>query len=55
MIISEEVEIILNSANKYHFINLGYNYKNGNKLIVPIEHLTRGSHAIVKVECDVER
>ena len=54
MILTEKVEITLNSANMKHFSSLGYNnLKRGNKLIIPIEHLNNGSHSIVKVKCDV--
>ena len=54
MLISDEVEIILNSANMCYFKSLGYdNLKKGNKLMVPVEHLTKGSHSIVKVKCDI--
>lgn len=54
MILSKEVEVVLNSANMNHFNSLGYeNLKKGNKIIIPIEHLTKGSHSIVKVKCDI--
>jgi len=54
MIISKDAEVILNSANFKHFYSLGYtDLKKGNKLVVPVEHLNRGSHVVVKVKCDV--
>ena len=54
MILSEEVEVILNPANLKHFYSLGYTDLNpGNKITVPIEHLTKGSHSIVRVKCDI--
>jgi len=54
MIISKESEVTLNSANFKHFISLGYsNLKKGEKLIVPVENLSEGSHSIVRVKCDV--
>jgi len=54
MILSKEVDVILNSANMNHFKKLGYNdLKNGNKIVVPVEHLTDGSHSIIKVKCDI--
>ena len=53
MILSEEVEIVLNGANFKHFNLLGYkNLKSGN-ILVTIEHLTKGSHSIIKVKCDI--
>ena len=54
MIISKDAEVILNSANFKHFHSLGYtDLKKGNRLIVPVEHLNKGSHSIIKVKCDV--
>lgn len=54
MILSKEIEVILNSANMKYFSTLGYeNLKSGNKLIIPVEYLTKGSHSIVRVKCDV--
>jgi len=54
MILNKEVEITLNGANFKHFRSFGYdNLKSGNKLIVPIEHLNKGSHSIIRVKCDV--
>lgn len=54
MIISKDVSVILNSANMKYFKFLGYeNLKKGSELIVPIEHLTNGSHSVVKVKCDI--
>lgn len=53
MILTKEVEITINSANFKHFKSLGYeNLKNRNKIIVPVEHLNKGSHSIIKVKCD---
>lgn len=54
MILTEKIEIIINSANMKHFYSLGYeNLKPGNKLTVPIKHLNKGSHSIVKIKCDI--
>jgi len=54
MILTKEIEIIVNSANMKHFKSLGYeNLKPGNKLTIPVEHLNNGSHSMVTVKCDV--
>jgi hypothetical protein len=54
MIITKNIEIIINPANMQHFKNLGYeNLKRGSKLTIPVEHLNNGSHSVVKVKCDV--
>ena len=54
MLLSKNVEIILNGANFKHFYSLGYeNLKSGNKLIVPVEHLSKNSKIIVSVKCDI--
>jgi hypothetical protein len=54
MIISIEVDVILNNSNINHFRNFGYdNLKNSEKLIVPLVHLSKGSHSMVNVKCDV--
>lgn len=54
MIISKEAEVVLNSVNFKHFQSLGYSdLKKGKKIIVPIDHLNKGSHSIVRVKCDI--
>jgi len=53
MIITKEVEITVNSRVVSHFKELGYNVKPNQKLTVPIEHLNKGSHSKVQIECDI--
>ena len=54
MIITKEVEITLNCVVMPHFRELGYlGLRKNQKLIVPIEHLNKGSGYIVEVECDI--
>ena len=54
MILDKKVEIILNGANFKHFKSLGYiNLKSGDKIIIPIEHLNKGSHLNVNTKCDI--
>jgi len=52
MLISESVEIIFNPANKFHYLEKGYDYVKGKMIMVPIEHLTLGSNIKVEVLCD---
>ena len=60
MLITEEVEIPLGSMQIAYYENLGYmipkNKKNrvsrGTKIVVKIEDLQEGSHALVKMRCD---
>ena len=63
-LISKEVEVTLNSSNIIYYKNLNYilpikinkdgklRVPRGTKLLVKIEHLPNGSHAIVKAICD---
>jgi len=54
MIITQEVEITLNSTVMPHFRELGYlELRKNQKLIVPIEHLNKGSHSMVEIKCDI--
>ena len=54
MIITKEVEITLNCVVMPHFRELGYlGLRKNQKLIVPIEHLNKGSHSIVQIKCDI--
>ena len=53
MLLTKEVEVILNPKNMSHYSNLGYeNLKAKEILIVKVEHLSKGSHAMVEVLCD---
>jgi len=52
MLITKEVEVKISGKNIKHFKNLGYDCKLTDKFIIPIEHLTKGSHIYVDVKCD---
>ncbi len=53
MLISTTAKIKWNSRNKKHYTNLGYKFtKLGDEFEVDVNHLTKGSNAIVKWECD---
>jgi len=55
MLIDKEIEINLNYRTRKHFIELGYpfdNLKQGEKVIVKIEDLPKGSAYSVNIKCD---
>lgn len=52
MLITEFAEVNINTRNIAHYKELGYNVSKGMVVLVKIEHLTKGSHALVEVECD---
>ena len=56
MILDEEIEAPINSKNLKHYLSLGYKNLKCRKttIIVPIEHLPKGSKLKVKVKCDNE-
>jgi hypothetical protein len=53
MLITKEVEIIVNACVVPYFRNLGYKTGRNQNLIVSIEHLNKGSHSSVEVSCDI--
>lgn len=53
MIISEKVKVKINSNNFNHFKKFGYDIKCGQEIEVLIEQLSKGSHALIKVKCDI--
>ena len=54
MILDKEVSFIIRPIHLRHLKNLGYkNLKVGSEIIVPVEHLTKGSDILIKVKCDV--
>lgn len=48
------IQIRINNKNQQHFKELGYDVSYGDTIIVPPEHLTKCSRAIVKVQCDID-
>lgn len=64
MLLEQKVEVKLNGSNIGYFENLGYEIprridkkgrlavKNGTAILVDIHDLTKGSNALVIVECD---
>lgn len=53
MIIDKEIEIVLNSQNIKHYRDLGWDCKPNDKIIIPIEHLSKGSNYKINVRCDI--
>ena len=54
MLISEYAKVKINSSNKYHFLELGYNNLIiKEEIIVLVDHLTRYSSSLITVKCDV--
>lgn len=53
IILTTHVEIGICYLNIKHYKELGYDVKIGDKIIVPIEHLSPQSNIKVKVKCDV--
>jgi len=52
MILTREIEIKINEANFPYYENLGYDVIIGEKLVIPIELLSKGSHHKIKCKCD---
>ena len=53
IILSEYIEVGISYLNIEHYKKLGYEVKCGQKIIVPVEHLSEQSNKVVKVKCDV--
>lgn len=53
MILSREVSIKINESNFQYYDNLGYDVTLGEKLLIPIDLLSKGSHHKIKCKCDV--
>lgn len=47
------VEVVVGSHTFQHYKNLGYDVHKGDTILVPPHELTKGSHAIVYVQCDI--
>jgi hypothetical protein len=53
MIITENVEIKIMNKNIDYFMNLGYNIKYGDIIKIPVNDLSKNSHVVIKVKCDI--
>lgn len=50
---NQKIEITWNNANKKHYISKGYNFtKNGDKFVINVKDLSKGSNHKVEVICD---
>lgn len=52
MIHTKEVNIRINHTNIEYYKNIGYDIKTSDIIVVPVEHLSKGSKAIIEVSCD---
>lgn len=52
MLLTKEIDIVVNCVVIPHFKKLGYDFKPGQKVTIPIEHLNIGSCYKVLVMCD---
>jgi hypothetical protein len=53
MILTREIEVKINESNFQYFEDLGYNdISIGDKLLIPIELLSKGSHHKIECQCD---
>lgn len=52
MLITKTVEVGIGGVNYNYYKNLGYKMNGYTPIIIPIEHLSLGSHTVVDVQCD---
>ncbi len=53
MILTKEIEVVVNKNMLKYYKELGYNVKYGEKIIIQIEHLSSKSNILIHVKCDV--
>jgi len=53
MILTKKVIVRPNSKTLKYYKNLGYECSMFTKIEIPVEHLTKGSHQILDVKCDI--
>lgn len=53
LILPQLVEVKIASRNNKHYVNLGYDVKNGDIITTDVEKLSKGSHVKVKCLCDI--
>jgi len=51
MLLTKKIEVGITPYNFNHYIDLGYDIKYGQRIVVPVEHLSHGSKR--KVKCDI--
>lgn len=52
MILTREVEIRINESNFSYFEDMGYEVSIGEKIKIPVELLSKGSHFKIRCKCD---
>jgi len=53
MILTKKVETKITNGNNKHYTKLGYKVKNKDILLINVDELPKGSHALIDVKCDV--
>ncbi len=53
MILSKTIKVKISSSNFKHFKLFGYDLKVGCEIEIPVEHLSKGSHTLIHVKCDI--
>lgn len=53
MILDKNVEVKISSTNYKYYKSLGYNFRKGDKIIVDVKHLQRGTGVKINVKCDI--
>ena len=53
LILPQLVKVKIASRNNKHYVNLGYDVKNGDIITTDVEKLSKGSHVKVKCLCDI--
>ena len=52
LIENQFIKIRVTNNTEEHFNNLGYKVKNGDLIVIPVEHLSNGSGIKIGVICD---
>lgn len=52
MILTREASVKINESNCYYYEELGYDVAIGEKLTIPVELLSTGSHQKISCQCD---
>jgi hypothetical protein len=52
MILTKEVELLINKNNLFFYKNSGYDVEIGKTILIPVSKLSKGSHLKIKVKCD---
>ena len=53
MIVTDQILITVSKKEIGYFRKLGYEVNLNDTILIPIDHLKKGSHRIVDVKCDI--